>query len=243
MFNRVLKYAIAGFAALLPAFGQVSLVSADAYVQGGANSVQNFGSLANLVVGPGGASATPAKALVQFEVSGFNGVLSTDVKKAVVWVWVNRVIAGGAIEVSDVTASWAEGTVTWNTAPVPGAVLGTIAVSSAGQWVGLDITPEFQMWIATPSQNHGLQFSAFTQPATAVQLDSKENTSTSHPPFLQVILNGPAEPTGPQGPAGANGGPGRTDWTRRSCRGERCDRPDWTSRPHRPDGSYRSDGP
>ena len=38
---------------------------------------------------------------------------------AVLWLWVNRVPPPGALDVKDVTTSWAESTVTWNTAPVP----------------------------------------------------------------------------------------------------------------------------
>src|SRR5262249_38647890 len=156
----------------LPAFAQAPPVSADTYIQGGANASQNFGALANLLVGPGN-SATPNKALVQFDLSGLNGVLSTDVNKAVVWFWVNRVTAPGAIDVNDVTTSWSEGGATWNSPPVTGALLGTVPVTTGSQWVGFDITAEFQAWIATPLQNHGLQLSASTQPTTSVQLDSK----------------------------------------------------------------------
>jgi hypothetical protein len=186
---------------------QTPTVSGDTYIQSGTNASQNFGALANVLVGPG-TGTTQNRGLIQFDLSGLSGVAAGNVQKAVVWVYVNRVTVGGAIDIFDVTTSWAEGTATWNSPPVPGAILGSIPVSTGNQWVGLDITPEVQAWLATPSVNHGLELQAFTAPTTAVQLDSKENVSTSHPAQLQIVLQGPAGATGPAGPAGATGATG-----------------------------------
>jgi len=83
-------------------------------------------------------------------------------------------------------------------------------VSTANQWVGVDITTEMQTWLATPSLNHGVALQAFTAPTTAVQFDAKENSSTSHPAQLQIVLNGPAGPTGPAGATGPAGPTGAT---------------------------------
>lgn len=215
---------IAGTAAILTplvaAFAQAPMVSGDTYLQSGSNSAQNFGLLANVLVGPGGAAPTQNKGLVKFDLSGFSGVGASDVQKAVLWLYVNRVTTGGAIDVYDVTTSWIENTVTWNATPVAGALQGTIAVTAPHVWVGLDITTEVRTWITTPSLNHGVLLAAATSPATAVTLDGKENTATSHPAHLQIVLNGPAGPagatgatgptgsTGPTGPSGSAGAPG-----------------------------------
>jgi hypothetical protein len=188
---------------------QTPTVLGDTYIQSGTNASQNFGALANVLVGPG-TGTTQNRGLIQFDLSGLSGVTAGDVQKAVVWVYVNRVTTSGAIDVFDVTTSWAEGTATWNSPPVPGAILGSISVSTGNQWVGLDITPELQSWLATPSLNHGIELQAFTSPTTSVQLDSKENVSTSHPAQLQIVLQGPAGATGPAGPAGATGATGAT---------------------------------
>src|SRR5262249_4413669 len=144
-----------------------------------------------------------------FDLTGLNGVTGPNVQKAVVWVYVNRITVGGAIDGLDVTTPWAEGTATWNSPPVPGATLGTIQVQAGNQWVGLDITTEVQTWLSTPSLNHGLELVAsVTAPTTAVQLDAKENVSTSHQAQLQIVLQGAAGATGPAGPAGATGATG-----------------------------------
>src|ERR1044072_2342773 len=103
---------------LIPAFAQGPVVNGDTYLQGGATSAQNFGSLAGVLVGPGGAAPTPNKGLVRFDLSALSAVSGSDVQKAVLWVYVNRVNTAGAIDVYDVTTPWVETTVTWNAAPV-----------------------------------------------------------------------------------------------------------------------------
>src|SRR3954447_6874615 len=92
--RRALFSITAAAVCLSSAFAQLApQVNGDTYVQGGSNSAQNFGLLANIAVGPGGAAPTPSQGLVQFDLSGMTGaggVLSTDVQKAVLWFWVNR---------------------------------------------------------------------------------------------------------------------------------------------------------
>ena len=134
----------------ISAFGQGPTVAADTYLQSGANASVNFGALASVVVGPGGAAPTQNRGLVQFDLSGMSGVPGSNVQKAVLWLYVSRVTTAGAIDVYDVTSAWGENTVTWNASPVAGAIQGTIPVSAANQWVGLDITTEVQMWLRRP---------------------------------------------------------------------------------------------
>jgi hypothetical protein len=194
---------------MTPAFAQGPNVNGDAYVQSGTSAATNFGALANILVGPG-TGATMNKGLIRFDLSGLGAVTATDIDKAVLWVYVNRVSAAGAIDVNDVTTSWIESTVTWNAQPTPGGPLGSIPVTTAGQWVGLDITTEVKTWIATPALNNGVLLSATNNVNTAVSLDAKENTGTSHAAQLQIVFVGPVGPSGPQGPAGPTGAMGPT---------------------------------
>src|SRR5262245_24929790 len=92
---------------------QTPTVASDTYLQSGTNASQNFGALANVLVGPG-TGTTQNRGLIQFDLSGLNGVTGPSVQKAVVWVYVNRVTVGGAIDVLDVTTPWTEGLATWN---------------------------------------------------------------------------------------------------------------------------------
>jgi hypothetical protein len=189
---------------LVPAFCQGPTVTGDIYLQSGTAASTNFGALANLLVGPG-TGATQNRGLIRFDLSGLSGVPASTVQKAMVWVYVNRVTVAGAIDVYDVTSSWQEGVATWNLPPTVGAFQGTIQTPTPGQWAGVDITTEVRGWLATPATNYGLMLQAFTAPATNVALDAKENTATSHPAQLQIVLNGPAGATGPAGPQGATG--------------------------------------
>jgi hypothetical protein len=204
LFSRWLQLGAATLLAI-PLFGQTPTVTGDTYLQSGTNASLNFGGLANVLVGPG-TGATQNHGLIRFDLSGLSGVAANDVQKAIIWVYVNRIITPGAIDVLDVTTSWAESTATWNAPPVSGATQGTIAVTTAGQWVGLDITTLTKVWLATPSMNNGVLLQASsTGLTTAVSLDAKENTATSHPAQLQIVLVGPAGPTGPAGASGPTG--------------------------------------
>src|SRR5262245_41998492 len=126
------RLAIAGasFVCLGSALAQTPTVSGDTYLQSGTNASQNFGALANLLVGPG-SGVTQHKGLVQFDLSGLSGVSVGNIQKAVLWVYVNRVTTSGAIDVYDVTTSWSESTATWNAPPVAGVIQGSIPVSAA----------------------------------------------------------------------------------------------------------------
>ena len=163
---------------------QSAPVVGDTYIQSGTNAGQNFGAQAYILAGPGGGAPTQNQGLIQFDLSAFNGVTGSELQKAVLWLYVDRIVTAGSIDVFDVTSSWSEGTATWNAQPTVGANQGTIPVTSASQWVGLDITSEVRGWLTTPSINHGVALLAFTAPTTAASFDTKENISTSHPAQL-----------------------------------------------------------
>jgi hypothetical protein len=185
---------------------QGPIVSADTYLQSGSAAATSFGALASVLVGPGGAAATQNKGLIQFDLSAWSGVSGSNVQKALLWVYINRVTTAGTIDAYDVTGTWGEPAVNWNSAPASGSLIGSVAVNAAGQWVSIDLTGEVQTWLTSPSSNHGIMLVAdSSSPNTAVALDAKESTTTSHPAELQIVLTGPAGPTGPQGPSGPSG--------------------------------------
>src|SRR5205085_2418891 len=87
---------------VVAAYAQGPTVAGDTYIQSGANATANFGSLASVVVGPGGAALTQNKGLIQFDLGAYNAVPAGNVQKAVLWLYVNRVTTAGAIDVYDV---------------------------------------------------------------------------------------------------------------------------------------------
>ncbi|HYZ82760.1 MAG TPA: DNRLRE domain-containing protein [Bryobacteraceae bacterium] len=214
MLNRFLVRATV--CALLCNAGAALSLAADAAVTDDAHvttalPANNFGSLPNLNVGSG------SQALVRFDVAGAlpPGVTGGSVSKAVLRVWVNRITTPGALDISTAASSWTESTVNQTTSPLPGALVGgAVPVTVAGAYVSVDATAAVQNWLNSPAQNNGFLITASTsQPSTAVFLDSKENTATSHPPSLIITLSlgsGPAGPTGPTGPTGPVGPTGAT---------------------------------
>ncbi|MBL8222538.1 MAG: collagen-like protein [Bryobacterales bacterium] len=64
-------------------------------------------------------------------------------------------------------------------------------------------------WIGSPLSFYGLALSgAVSSPGVSALLESKENTATSHPAFIDIVFQGPAGPKGDPGTPGAQGAPG-----------------------------------
>jgi hypothetical protein len=188
---------------------QVALVG-DASVNAARPST-NFGSLANLYVGNGNT------AYLQFDLSSLPaGTTSSQIARATLTVFVNRVNAAGSVSLAPVTSAWSESAITSSTAPSIGATSGIFLASAAGQYVTLDVTALVQGWVTTPATNFGF---ALTSTSANLLLDSKENDETGHAAALDITITsegatgpqgiqGPIGPQGPLGPAGANGAPG-----------------------------------
>jgi hypothetical protein len=182
----------------------VANVSADAHVNSTLPNT-NFGTRSNLAV-----NAT-SSALVQFDFSSLpSGTTSSQVSKAVLYVYVNRMNASGSITVAANTSAWSEFAVTSATAPTNSGAATSATVSAAGSYLPVDITTLVQGWVTTPASNYGI---TLTSGGADVLLDSKENDLTGHAAYIDITLAttgtqgptgpaGPAGPTGPQGPAG-----------------------------------------
>lgn len=189
---------------------------ADAHVNSALPST-NSGAISNLNVGGG------YTALLQFDLSTLPaGTTASQVTRATLRLYCNRVNTAGTISLQSVAAPWGEYSVTYATMPSLGGTPQTLSVNQAGAFVVVDITALVQGWIATPASNQGLALSSST---AAVQFDSKENDLTGHAAELDVALAsagtvgatgatgpagpagviGPAGPQGVQGPAGAQG--------------------------------------
>ena len=96
--NRIARRSLQGVALLLLLTTKIGAqgpppVAADTSIQSGTYSSLAYGAQANIQVGPGGAAATQNKGLIRFDLSSLSGVTASDVQKAVLWVYVNRVVA------------------------------------------------------------------------------------------------------------------------------------------------------
>jgi hypothetical protein len=98
-------------------------------------STTNFGTLANLYVGNGNT------ALLQFDLGTLPaGVTASQVSRATLTVFVNRVNTGGTVNLSPVTSAWSEAAVTYATIPSIGPSISSFTTATAGQYVTLDVT-------------------------------------------------------------------------------------------------------
>jgi hypothetical protein len=204
--KRTLLGTVLSLAAMQTCWAITAPVVADTYISSSLPT-NNFGTLANLNVGNGN------QALVKFDVASSlpAGIDSTKISKAVLRLWVNKIGAAGSIDVAAVTTPWTETAVTQNTAPAAGVTVSLSPVSAAGYYVLVDVTNLVKLWADYPAQNNGFVVAASASTSTSVFIDSKENTTTSHAPELEIAVEGPTGPQGvpgaqgPAGPAGAQG--------------------------------------
>ena len=165
-----------------------------------------------------------------------------------------------------VTSQWAEGSLTFTTAPTAQGARSPSPVSTAEAFLLVNVTSQVQTWIASPGSNFGLEITGVG--GAAVSLDSKENTSTSHPAVIEILIAGATGPTarpvrpgprdrrGPAGAAGAAGATGPTGPAGPPVHRDPADPPDPQVRPaptrsngtcrgmrtHRTDGATRPTG-
>ena len=208
--------------AIAPALGALLLIpvatyaaganaAGDTYVSATSTGV-NFGTAAAVNVGNGNTG------LIQFDLSSLPaGLTAAQIGKATMSFFVSSVLVPGSVDIAQVSGSWAEIGVTQNNRPTtlpPFAA--SVPVAAARIYVTVDVTPLVTDWLTGAAANNGIQISAAaTAPSTVIVLDSKENQTTSHPAFLDVVIVsagavGPTGPTGPAGPAGPTGTRGPT---------------------------------
>lgn len=139
------------------------------------------------------------------------------VQKATLRLWVFGVVTPGTIEVVPVAAPWQESTITAATAPALATTIATFAVEGgdALHFVDVDVTGLVKDWASGFADNRGLALRGPESGAVYVVFDTKESIVTSHPPELEVALDGtgvpgPQGPQGPPGPQGPQGPPGST---------------------------------
>ena len=180
-------------------YGQVLTPSQDAYYVPG--NATNFGGATTVTVG-----SSSSVGLVQFDLSQLPaGVTADQVQQATLTLFVDHVNTSGSFAINLANGSWQESVVSGtNGFPGQGAAITSISVSSVNQFITVDVTAIVQGWITTPGTNDGFML---TSTGGAAQFDSKENTNTSHPAILSVVLAS-IGPQGPVGPMGAQGPPG-----------------------------------
>ena len=192
------------------AFAQTVPLTQDSFMNPGVGT--NFGTATTLNVG----GAANSQALAQFDLSALpSGVTASQVAKATFFLFVNKLSAAGTINISVANGSWSELTVSGTTGPVAAAAVASgISVTAAGNYVYVDATTAVQNWLNGSATNSGFIITS-AGGGVNVLFDSKESSTTSHPPTLTILLTnyGPTGATGATGNNGTNGSTGATGAT------------------------------
>lgn len=181
-----------------------------------ANPAASFGTQPNMTAGGG------STAVVQFSLAPLPpGLNAGSISKATLVLYVNRVTVPGALQVSSINGGFNEiGTSFAAPPPIAGApFLTNVAVQQSGTYLTMDVTAQVQLGLSSGTVGFAIGADPANGPSTQVLIDTKENTTTSHPAQLNIALasagpqgpagvTGPQGPTGPAGPAGAPGTPG-----------------------------------
>jgi fibronectin type 3 domain-containing protein len=166
---------------------------ADAWIDKG-NTGTNYGSDSILRAGKTGVGNTAVRGLIRFDLSSIPA--GSTINSAVLQL--NAVAQTGTNRTENllqVTSTWAEGTVTWDTAPsASGTASGTLSTGSTlGTKTSTDITTLVQGWFGTPSTNYGVLLQDGTESNNVYwNFSSRENGTAANRPQLLINYTPPA---------------------------------------------------
>ncbi|MEZ0066822.1 hyaluronate lyase [Streptacidiphilus sp. MAP12-20] len=190
--SRTVTLTTSGSAAV-PETASLLAPSADTYVRDGASYAGvNYGTATTLAVKNTNTTGSgySRQALLAFDVSQLSGTVG----RAVLWLYGQVQDSGGTLTTVQAFASgadtWTETGVTWNNAPALGTAQGTGRISSAYDWVGLDVTAAVAAALPGAGGDGKASVTVFGPlgaAGLAAVFNSRENGS--NPPVLQVITH------------------------------------------------------
>ena len=182
--------------------------SADTYLDQD-HHAKNYGNAPTLEV------SSSQWALIQFDIGALQslGLIGSNIQQATLTFFVDTVNASGTVDLALTGQPWTEMGATYNNfnfSLVSPPFATGIPVTSAGQYVAVDVTSQAREWLTNAVPNNGILIIASAGTSTDVLLDSKENGSTSHLAMLSIVLaeTGMTGARGPTGAMGANGATG-----------------------------------
>jgi hypothetical protein len=135
---------------------------------------------------------------IQFDLSGLpSGYTGANIAKATLKLYVNAVTTAGSFNVDYVNGTWSEGKITANLAPaLGGTIVASVPLAAANvhDYIIVDITSALGAWLNGTQANDGIALVG-NSPLNA-NFDSKESTTTSHPPELDIVFAGGGTITG-----------------------------------------------
>jgi hypothetical protein len=155
--------------------------SQDAYTNN-ADPTTNFG--ANGLLDVDGASQIT---YIRFNLASIPS--GAHVSQATLKLYVNAVTTAGSFNVDYVNGTWSENTITYSISPaLSNTIASGVTITEAGknQYILIDVTPAVEAWLNGSQANDGLALVANS--TFNASFDSKENTTTSHPPELDLVF-------------------------------------------------------
>ena len=157
--------------------------SGDSYTNT-ADPITNYGAATLLYV-----NGAKEISYIQFNLASIP--TTANISQATLKVYVNSVSNAGSFNVDYVNAAWLESTIdASNAPPLGGNIASGVNVTTAdkNQYILINVTSAVQAWLSGSEANNGVALVAnSTFNAT---FDSKENTTTSHPPELDIAFAG-----------------------------------------------------
>lgn len=156
---------------------------ADAYTNS-ADPTTNYGPSALLYV-----NGTLSTTYIQFNLASIPS--GATVSQATLKLYVNSVPTAGSFNVDYVNGSWTESTITHNLAPALGSTIASgvpVTTADKNQYILINVTSAVQAWLSGSETNDGIALVA--NGTFNASFDSKENTTTSHPPELDIAYAG-----------------------------------------------------
>jgi hypothetical protein len=152
---------------------------ADSYTNS-ADPTTNYG--AGTLLSVDGASIA---SYIQFPLSSIPS--GATISAATLKLYVNTVTTAGSFNVDYVNGTWSETTLTYSAAPaLGGTIASNVAITAAdkNQYILINVTSAVQAWLSGEQTNDGIALVADGK--FNATFDSKENTTTSHPPELDI---------------------------------------------------------
>jgi hypothetical protein len=159
--------------------------SADAYINT-ADPTTNYG--ASTLLDVKGSSETT---YIQFNLSSIpSSFTASSIAQATLKLYVNSVTTSGSFNVNYVNGTWSEDALAAGNAPPAGAAIASnvaLTTASKNQYILINVTAAVQDWVSGSENNNGIALAGNEK--FNASFDSKESTTTSHAPELDIVFS------------------------------------------------------